>query len=47
MTAGPIAAGKPRMRAIGACMRNLVMICYGVLKYRQPFDPAWASRIAP
>jgi hypothetical protein len=21
-----------------------VMICFGVLKNRQPFDPAWASK---
>ncbi|QEL16438.1 hypothetical protein [Limnoglobus roseus] len=27
------------MQAIGACMRKLVMICYGVLKNRTPFDP--------
>ena len=40
-----VAAGKPKMQAIGACMRKLVMVCYGVLKNRQPFDPAWASRI--
>ncbi len=33
------------MQAIGACMRKLVMICYGVLKNRTPFEPAWASRI--
>ena len=38
-------AGKPKMQAIGACMRKLVMICYGVLKNRQPFDPKWTSRI--
>jgi transposase len=42
-----VAAGKPKMQAIGACMRKLVMVCYGVLKNRQPFDPQWASRIAP
>jgi transposase len=42
-----VAAGKPKMQAIGACMRKLVMIAYGVLKNRQPFDPNWASRIAP
>jgi transposase len=40
-----VAAGKPKMQAIGACMRKLVMICYGVLKNRTPFDPNWASRI--
>ena len=39
-----VAAGKPRMQAAGACMRKLVMLCYGVLKNRQPFDPAWASK---
>jgi transposase len=37
---------KPKMQAIGACMRKLVMICYGVLKNRAPFDPKWTSRIA-
>jgi transposase len=41
------AAGKPRMQAVGACMRKLVMVCYGVLKNRAPFDPTWAARIAP
>ncbi|HVK11892.1 MAG TPA: transposase [Gemmataceae bacterium] len=41
-----VAAGKPKMQAVGACMRKLVMICYGVLKNRAPFDPQWASRIA-
>ena len=39
-----VAAGKPKMQAIGACMRKLVMICYGVLKNRAPFDPDWASK---
>lgn len=38
---------KPKMQAIGACMRKLVMICYGVLKNRLPFDPKWTSRITP
>jgi transposase len=37
-------AGKPRMQAVGACMRKLVMICFGVLKNRTPFDPEWASK---
>jgi len=40
-----VAAGKPKMQAIGACMRKLVMIVYGVLKNRAPFDPHWSSRI--
>jgi transposase len=39
-----VAAGKPKMQAVGACMRKLVMICYGVLKNRKPFDPEWASK---
>jgi transposase len=41
-----VGAGKPKMQAVGACMRKLVMICYGVLKNRTPFDPKWSSRIA-
>jgi transposase len=41
-----VKAGKPKMQAVGACMRKLVMLCYGVLKNRQPFDPKWTSRIA-
>src|SRR5262249_23591701 len=39
-----VAAGKTTMQAIGACMRKLLMICYGVLKNRAPFDPGWASK---
>jgi hypothetical protein len=35
------------MQAIGAWMRKLVRIAYGVLKNRAPFDPAWSSRITP
>jgi hypothetical protein len=42
-----VAAGKPKTQAVGACVRRLVIIYYGVLKSRQPFDPAWGSRIAP
>jgi len=41
-----VAAGKPKMRAVGACVRKLVMLCYGVLKNRAPFDPDWASKKA-
>jgi transposase len=41
-----VAAGKPRMQAVGACMRKLVMVCYGVLKNRTPYDPNWSSRRA-
>ena len=42
-----VKAGKPKMQAVGACRRKLVMLCYGVLKNRAPFDPAWASKKAP
>ena len=42
-----VKANKPPMQAIGACMRKLMMICYGVLKNRSPFDPNWSSRITP
>ena len=41
-----VGAGKPKMQAVGACLRKLVMLCYGVLKNRAPFDPAWASKKA-
>ena len=33
--------------AVGACMRKLVILCYGVLKNRAPFDPEWDSKQAP
>ena len=33
------ARGKPRMVVIGAVMRKLVHIIYGVLKHRTPYDP--------
>jgi transposase len=39
-----VGAGKSKMAAIGACMRKLVMLCYGVLKNRTPFDPHWPSK---
>jgi transposase len=42
-----VAAGKPKMQAVGACMRKLVMLCYGVLKNRKPFDATWASKTTP
>jgi len=38
-------SGKPKMKAIGACKRKLVMICKGVLKNRAPFDPNSTSKI--
>jgi transposase len=42
-----VAAGKARMAAVGACMRKLLMIAYGVLKNRAPFDPSWPSKAVP
>ena len=30
--------GKAKMAVVGASMRKLVQICYGVLKSGQPFD---------
>jgi len=36
--------GKPKMVALAACMRKLLMICYGVLRHQQPFDPLGGNR---
>lgn len=36
------AAGKCEMVVLGAAMRKLVVLCYGVLKTGTPFDPALA-----
>lgn len=36
------AKGKPKKVIIGAVMRKLVHICYGVLKHQTPYDPAKA-----
>jgi transposase len=35
-----LAAGKPKMVILGALMRKIVMIAYGVLKSGTPFNPA-------
>jgi hypothetical protein len=40
-----ISAGKSRMAVVGACMRKLLMIAYGVLKNRVPFDPSWGRKL--
>jgi hypothetical protein len=34
------AAGKPPMLIIGAMMRKLIHVAFGVLKSAKPFDPA-------
>ena len=38
-----VAAGKPKLLVIGAVMRKLIAIAYGVLKSGQPFNPALHS----
>lgn len=37
--------GKSKMAVIGAVMRKLVHLAYGVLKTGKPFDPLWAKRL--
>ena len=37
------ARGKPKMVVIGAVMRKLIHICYGILKHQTPYDPAKVS----
>jgi transposase len=36
--------GKSKMAVIGAVMRKLIHLAYGVLKTGKPFDPQWAQR---
>ena len=38
--------GKPPMVIIGAAMRKLMHIAYGVLKNKTPFDPNWEDKSA-
>jgi len=38
-----LAQGKPKMVAVGAAMRKLLHLAYGVLKHNKPFDPAYAN----
>jgi transposase len=40
-----VEAGKAKMAAVGACMRKLLMIAYGVLKSRTPFDPSRGAKM--
>ena len=45
-----VAVGMPRTQAVGACVRKLLMICYGVLWSRTPFDLSWSvkkTRLTP
>ena len=39
-------AGKPKMVIVGAAMRKLVHLIYGVLKNKTPFDPAFSAKVA-
>ena len=41
-----VAAGKAKMATLGACMRKLLMIAYGVLTSRTPFDPSRGAKMA-
>ncbi|HEX3054433.1 MAG TPA: transposase [Aggregatilineaceae bacterium] len=41
-----LARGKAKMEVVGAVMRRLLILVYGVLKSGQPFDPHWADRRA-
>jgi transposase len=36
------AAGKPTMVIIGAAMRKLIHIAYGVLKSKKAYEPRWS-----
>jgi len=38
--------GKSKMAVIGAAMRKLIHLAYGVLKTGKPFDPQWTTKIA-
>jgi transposase len=37
--------GKSKMSVIGAAMRKLIHLAYGVLKTGKPFDPNWAKTV--
>jgi len=39
-------ASKPKMLIVGAVMRKLIHIIYGVLKNNQPFNPEFQVKIA-
>jgi transposase len=39
-----LAKGKSKMAALGAAMRKLVHLCFGVLKTRQPYSPTFAIK---
>jgi transposase len=39
-------AGKPKMAIVGAAMRKLIHIVYGVLKHKTPFNPLLTAQNA-
>jgi len=39
-----VASGKAKMAAVGAAMRKLLQLMYGVVKHHRPFDPHYAGR---
>lgn len=41
-----LARGKSKMSALGAAMRKLVHLCFGVLKHQQPYQPNWTQKMA-
>lgn len=41
-----LAKGKAKMAALGALMRHIVHIAFGVLKHQQPYNPALVSKIS-
>ncbi|EIP7250184.1 IS110 family transposase, partial [Salmonella enterica] len=40
-----LAKGKMKMSALGAAMRKLVHLCYGVLHTQQPYDEKYKAKI--
>ena len=38
------ARGKSKMAVVGAAMRKLIHLAYGVLKTGKPFDPEWVEK---
>ena len=38
------ARGKSKMCVVGAAMRKLLHLIYGVLKHQKPFDPQWQKQ---
>ena len=38
-----LARGKAKMAALGAAMRKLVLLAFGVLKHQQPYQADWTT----